>query len=77
MHAFYLSSETLITPSSLGMITAVVTTSWKASILLSRTGRRSCGLGWISAAMWNKYYALTSFSSFAGFLVAYHFSGAA
>lgn len=45
-----LSWDTLITPSSLGMITAVFTTSWKPSILLNRTGFRVCGRG-ISAAM--------------------------
>lgn len=48
-HTTYLSSDTLITPSSLGMTTAVVTTSWKPSILLSRHGFRACG--WVSAAM--------------------------
>lgn len=47
----YLSSDTLITPSSLGMMTAELTTSWEASILLSRHGFRSCGSRWISAAM--------------------------
>lgn len=48
----HLSWETLITPSSLGMITAVFTTSWKASILLIRTGFRVCGgRGWASAAI--------------------------
>ncbi|MEQ2177480.1 hypothetical protein GOODEAATRI_004005 [Goodea atripinnis] len=33
------------------MIAAAVTTSWKASILLSRHGFLACGRGWISAAM--------------------------
>ncbi|TNN36030.1 hypothetical protein EYF80_053814 [Liparis tanakae] len=47
----YLSSDTLMTPSSLGMITAALTTSWNASILLSRPGFRACGRGWTSAAM--------------------------
>lgn len=47
----YLSSDTLITPSSLGMMTAVLTTSWNASILLSRHGFRACGCDWISDAM--------------------------
>jgi len=49
--ARYLSSDTLMTPSSLGMITAALTTSWNASILLSRPGFRACGRGWTSAAM--------------------------
>lgn len=47
----HLSSDTLIMPSSLGIMTAELTTSWKASILLSRHGFRACGCGWISDAM--------------------------
>lgn len=47
----YLSSETLMTPSSLGTITAIFTTSWDPSIRCSRIGLRVRGLGWISAAI--------------------------
>lgn len=47
----YLSSDTLITPSSLGMMTAELTTSWKASILFSWHGFRVWGCGWCSEAM--------------------------
>lgn len=47
----YLSSETLMTPSSLGTITAMFTTSWEPSTRCSRTGFQICGLGWNSAAI--------------------------
>lgn len=47
----YLSSDTLMTPSSFGMMTAALTTSWKASILLSRHGFRACGCGRVSDAI--------------------------
>lgn len=47
----YLSSETLMTPSSLGTIAAMFTTSCEPSTLLSRRGLRVSALGWGSAAM--------------------------
>lgn len=47
----YLSSETLMTPSSLGTITAIFTTSWDPSTRCSKIGFRVRGLGWISAAI--------------------------
>lgn len=40
-----------MTPSSLGMRSAALTTSWCPSTLLRRTGRLLCGREWISAAM--------------------------
>lgn len=46
-----LSSETLMTPSSLGTITAIFTTSWDPSTRCSRIGLRVSGVGWISAAI--------------------------
>lgn len=47
----YLSSETLMTPSSLGTIAAMFTTSCEPSTLLSRRGLRVSALGCGSAAM--------------------------
>lgn len=47
----YLSSLAVMTPSSLGMRSAALTTSWCPSTLLRRTGRLLCGREWISAAM--------------------------
>jgi len=49
--ARYLSSETLMTPSSLGTIAAMFTTSCEPSTLLSRRGLRVNALGCGSAAM--------------------------
>lgn len=46
-----LSSETLMTPSSLGTITAMLTTSCDPSTRCSRIGLRVSGWGWISAAI--------------------------
>lgn len=40
-----------MTPSSLGTITAIFTTSWDPSTRCSRIGLRVSGLGWISAAI--------------------------
>lgn len=47
----YLSSETLMTPSSLGTITAMFTTSCDPSTRCRRIGLRVRGWGWISAAI--------------------------
>ncbi len=47
----YLSSLTVITPSSFGISTAAFTPSLWPSILFSRTSLELWGLEWISAAM--------------------------
>lgn len=47
----YLSSDTLMTPSSLGTITAMFTTSCEPSTRCSRMGLRVSACGWIAAAM--------------------------